>query len=185
MRLHTALACIALSSNATVFAQTPSPKSADASPAGTVVRRATLLVYDIEKSVAFYRDGIGLSVWLENKGKSGGDLPTGDPVGTPSHFVIMKGRDPWLGMVGLLQYGDRKAAPKKDLIGPGDAVLMMETSDLAGIHDRLKKGGYRILKEPRTSEITFGDGSKGLATFLFCMDPDGRVLEINQRDAAR
>lgn len=164
---------------ASTFAQAPAP-AAVATP-GTVLRRATLLVYDIDKSVAFYHDAIGLSVWLENKGKSGGDLPTGDPVGTPSHFVIMKGRDPWLGMVGLLQYGDRKVAPKKDMIGPGDAVLMMETSDLAGIHERLKTGGYRIVHEPRTSEITFGDGSRGLATFLFCMDPDGHVLEINQR----
>ena len=160
-------------------AQTPSP--APTSPPGTVVRRVTLLVHDIDKSIAFYRDAIGFSVWLENKGKSGGDLPTLDPVGTPSHFVIMKGRDPWLGMVGLLQYGEKKTAPKKEMIGPGDAVLMMETSDVAGIHERLKKGGYRIVREPRTSEITFGDGSKGLATFLFCMDPDGHVLEINQR----
>ncbi len=159
-------------------AQTPAPS---AFPQGTVMRRSTLLVHDIDKAVAFYRDAIGLSVWVENKGKSGGDLPTGDPIGTPSHFVIMKGRDPWLGMVGLLQYGDRKTAPKKDTIAPGDVVLMMETSDLAGIHERLKTGGYRILKEPKTSEITFGDGSRGSATFLFCMDPDGHVLEINQR----
>jgi len=172
-----------LTAGGVALAQTPPPSPAPAP--GTVLRRATLLVHDIEKSVAFYRDVIGLSVWLENKGKSGGDLPTGDPIGTPSHFVIMKGRDPWLGMVGLLQYGEKKTAPKKDIIGPGDAVLMMETSDLEGIHERLKKAGYRIVREPRTSEITFGDGSRGLATFLFCMDPDGHVLEINQRSAPK
>jgi len=183
MRLRAALVCAILMSSAWSSAQTGTP--APVSPPGTVLRRATLLVHDIDKSVAFYRDAIGLSVWLENKGKSAGDLPTGDPVGTPSHFVIMKGRDPWLGMVGLLQYGEAKPAPKKDTIGPGDAVLMMETSDLAGIHERLKKNGYRIVKEPRTSEITFGDGTKGLATFLFCMDPDGHVLEINQRSPAK
>lgn len=183
MRLRAA-AMLALAASAN-FASAQSGAPAPASPPGTVLRRATLLVHDIDKAVAFYRDAIGLSVWLENRGKSGGDLPTGDPVGTPSHFVIMKGRDPWLGMVGLLQYGEKKVAPKKDTIGPGDAVLMMETSDLAGIQERLKKGGYRIVGEPRTSEITFGDGTKGQATFLFCMDPDGHVLEINQRGPAR
>lgn len=179
---------VGLAALVVAFAAPPVAVAQGAAPVaepGTVLRRATLLVHDIDKSVAFYRDAIGLSVWLENKGKSGGDLPIGDPVGTPSRFVIMKGRDPWLGMVGLLQYGEKKTAPRKDTIGPGDSVLMMETSDLPGIHERLKKGGYRIVKEPRTTEITFGDGSKGLATFLFCMDPDGHVLEINQRSAAK
>jgi catechol 2,3-dioxygenase-like lactoylglutathione lyase family enzyme len=183
MRLQVALALAVAAVGGSAPAQTPAV--APAQGPGTVVRRTTLLVHDIGKSVAFYRDAIGLSVWVENKGKSGGDLPTGDPVGTPSHFVIMKGRDPWLGMVGLLQYGEKKTAPRKDTIGPGDAVLMMETSDLSGIHERLKMAGYRIVKEPRTTEITFGDGTKGLATFLFCMDPDGHVLEINQRNAAK
>lgn len=179
MRLRIVLVLSLFAANPRAAAQTPAAPALETP--GTVLRRATLLVHDADKAIAFYRDAIGLSVWLENKGKSGGDLPTGDPVGTPSRFVIMKGRDPWLGMVGLLQYGEAKAAPKKNTIGPGDVVLMMETSDLAGIHERLKKNGYRIVKEPRTSEITFGDGSKGLATFLFCMDPDGHVLEINQR----
>jgi catechol 2,3-dioxygenase-like lactoylglutathione lyase family enzyme len=179
MRLRILLALLFLAACAPAMAQTP--EAPPPAPPGTVLRRATLLVHDIDKAIAFYRDAIGLSVWLENRGKSGGDLPTADPMGTPSHFVIMKGRDPWLGMVGLLQYGEAKAGPKKEIIGPGDVVLMMETSDLAGIHERLKKGGYRIVKEPSASEITFGDGSRGLATFLFCMDPDGHVLEINQR----
>jgi catechol 2,3-dioxygenase-like lactoylglutathione lyase family enzyme len=185
MRFRSALTLAVLACCSPALAQSPSPSPAPAAPPGTVLRRATLLVHDIDKAVAFYRDAIGMSVWLENKDKSAGDLPTGDPPGTPSHFVIMKGRDPWLGMIGLLQYGDSKTARRKDTIGPGDVVLMMETSDLSGIHERVKKLGYRVVKEPRTTEMTFGDGTRGSATFLFCMDPDGHVLEINQRSPAK
>lgn len=148
---------------------------------GIALRRATLLVHDIDRSVAFYRDVLGFTVWVNNTGKSGGDLPIVDPVGTPSRFVVMKGRDPWLGMIGLLQYGDKKKAPQKETIGAGDVVLMIETNEIEKIYERLKAGGHRIVREPKSSDITYGDGSKAKATFLFCFDPDGHVLEINER----
>jgi catechol 2,3-dioxygenase-like lactoylglutathione lyase family enzyme len=177
---------IAGPSRAVAPATSPQPTApATSSPVrpndGVVLRRATLLVHDVDASVAFYRDVLGFTVWLRRDGTSGGDLPTGDPIGTQSRFVIMKGRDPWLGMIGLLQYGAAKKAPKKESIGPGDVVLMIETNEIAKIHERLKTGGHPIVREPRSSDITYGDGSKATATFLFCFDPDGHVLELNER----
>lgn len=151
-------------------------------PAGTV-RRTTLIVHDIDASVRFYRDVLGFEVWLENRGKvTAESLPTDAPLGAPSRFVIMKGRHPWIGMVGLLQYGAPRPPPPPARLRPGDAVLMIETTDLAGIHARMLAAGTPIHKPPRTTEVTGAGGARWDATFLFARDPDGHMLEINQRD---
>lgn len=160
------------------------PPARSAEPAA-VVRRTTLIVNDIDASVRFYRDVLGFEVWLENRGKVSADsLPSDAPVGAPSRFVIMKGRHPWIGMVGLLQYGAPRAAPTPSRLQPGDAVLMIETTDLAGIHARMLAAGTPIHRPPRTTEVTGAGGTRWNATFLFARDPDGHMLEINQRDPA-
>jgi pimeloyl-ACP methyl ester carboxylesterase/catechol 2,3-dioxygenase-like lactoylglutathione lyase family enzyme len=148
-----------------------------------VVRRTTLVVHDLDASIRFYRDVLGYAVWLRNDGKvSAESLPSDAAVGAASRFAIMKGRHPWLGMVGLLQYGDaRPVPPPPAKLGPGDAILMLEVQDLEAIHARMKAAGTPILRPPRTTEVTGAGGAKWTATFLFAWDPDGHLLEINQR----
>jgi pimeloyl-ACP methyl ester carboxylesterase/catechol 2,3-dioxygenase-like lactoylglutathione lyase family enzyme len=159
---------------------------AAAAESQVVVRRTTLIVADMDASLRFYRDVLGFEVWLENRGKvTPSSLPVDVPIGGSSRFAIMKGKHPWVGMVGLLEYGGaRQPAPPQTKVGPGDVVLMLEVSDVAGIHERMQKAGTRILKPPETSEVTGAGGAKWTATFLFAYDPDGHLLEINQRHAA-
>ncbi|MFO1426461.1 MAG: VOC family protein [Steroidobacteraceae bacterium] len=89
------------------------------------MRRTTLIVHDIDASIRFYRDVMGFEVWLENRGTvSEGSLPSDAPRGAPSRFAIMKGRHPWVGMIGLLQYGDARPPPAPPTrLRPGDSVL--------------------------------------------------------------
>jgi pimeloyl-ACP methyl ester carboxylesterase/catechol 2,3-dioxygenase-like lactoylglutathione lyase family enzyme len=152
----------------------------------TVVRRTTLIVHDIDASIEFYRDVLGFELWLDLPGTvTDNSLPSTARTGDPSRFVIMKGRDPWIGMVGLLQYGPpRPVPPAPARLVPGDAVLMLETRDLEAIHARMRAAQTPILRELRTSEVTGADGSSWTASFLFAFDPDGHVLEINQRHPA-
>ena len=151
-----------------------------------LVRRTTLIVHDIDASIAFYRDVLGFELWLDNRGQVSADsLPVRAPVGAPSRFAIMKGRHPWVGMVGLLQYGEARPLPEPpQYLEPGDSVLMIETNALADIHARMQEAGTTIHKPPRTSEVTGAGGARWNATFLFAYDPDGHLLEINQRDPA-
>ncbi len=153
-------------------------------PAG-LVRRTTLIVHDIDASIRFYRDVLGFEVWLENRGKVGpSSLPADVPAGSPSRFAIMKGRHPWVGMVGLLQYGEPRPLPiRPQTLHPGDTVLMLETTDLQGAWARMQRTGTPILRPPETSEVTGAGGARWSATFLFAFDPDGHVLEINERGA--
>jgi len=153
-----------------------------ADPAG-LVRRTTLIVHDIDASIRFYRDVLGFEVWLENRGKvSASSLPADVPLGSPSRFAIMKGRHPWVGMIGLLQYGEPRALPgRPEKLHPGDTVLMLETTDLQAAWTRMQRAGTPILKPPETTEVTGAGGARWSATFLFAFDPDGHILEINER----
>lgn len=158
------------------------PRPAEA--VDSVVRRTTLIVHDADASVRFYRDILGFEVWLTNAGKvTPGSLPSDAPPGAPSRFIIMKGKHPWIGMVGLLEYGGPRAAPAAppSRLVPGDAVLMLETDDVQAVYRRMQAAGTPVLRPPRTEEVTGAGGARWDATFLFAWDPDGHLLEINQR----
>jgi pimeloyl-ACP methyl ester carboxylesterase/catechol 2,3-dioxygenase-like lactoylglutathione lyase family enzyme len=156
---------------------------ASADEPAALVRRTTLIVHDIDASIRFYRDVLGFEVWLENRGKVGASsLPADVPPGSPSRFAIMKGRHPWVGMIGLLQYGEPRPPPGRPAtIQAGDTVLMLETTDLRGAWTRMQRAGTPILRPPETSDVTGAGGARWRATFLFAFDPDGHILEINER----
>jgi pimeloyl-ACP methyl ester carboxylesterase/catechol 2,3-dioxygenase-like lactoylglutathione lyase family enzyme len=174
---------LALAGPAAATAAGPDPAVQPAPEPASMVRRTTLIVHDIDASIRFYRDVLGFELWLENRGKvSPSSLPSEAPVGAPSRFAIMKGRHPWIGMVGLLQYGEpRPLPPPPKTLRPRDAVLMIETEDLDGIWARMQRAGTSVYKRPQTSEVTGAGGARWQATFLFAFDPDGHMLEINER----
>jgi catechol 2,3-dioxygenase-like lactoylglutathione lyase family enzyme len=150
----------------------------------SVVRRTTLLVSDVKTSVAFY-EKIGFKVWLNTGGPRDPNSPTSLPLnGKPgqSNFTIMSGRDPWIGMIGLLQY-DKPALTRtrdaKDLYGTGDAVLMLETDDLDGVYKNLQALGAPMLQLPKEATTRSADVIKRVKNMFF-RDPDGWVIEMSQ-----
>ena len=148
---------------------------------GTVMRRTTLLVHDIERSARFY-EILGFARWFigpEGKVREGGLPVQGVKVGDPSRFIIMKGKDAYLGMIGLLQYGKPGKAPKFAL-RRGDPVLMIEISDMDGVARRLAADGFVIHKAPETSHIK-SVSEEWDAKFMFVIDPDGHMLELTER----
>lgn len=177
MRLTPCLAALLL---ATALA--PAAAGARSDDPASTLRRATLIVADAEASIRFYRDVLGMQVYLDTAGTvTPESLPSRAPVGSPSRFVIMQGKHPWLGMIGLLQYGEVTAPRDPNArLEPGDTVLMIETDQLEAIHQRMLAAGTPIHRPPRTSEVGAG-GNRWRATFLFARDPDGHMLEINQR----
>ena len=175
-------AAVAAESGAAALAAAAAAPAAAPDPQA-LVRRTTFIVHDLDAAVKFYRDVLGFEVWLENQGKiTASSLPVNLPLGASSRLTIMKGRHPWVGMVGLLQYGEARKPPKPArFVAPGDAVLMIETLDVMAIYERMRQAGTRILRSPQTSEVTGAGGARWSATFLFAYDPDGHLLEINQR----
>jgi catechol 2,3-dioxygenase-like lactoylglutathione lyase family enzyme len=155
-------------------------------PAEIVVRRTTLLVGDIEASIRFYSTLLGFSVWYDQASErrpGGGGLPLDGAPGK-SRLVILKGKDPWIGMVALLAYTDpalpRRSAPDAAL-RTGDAILMMETSEIEAIAARFEAAGVALERPLSQTEVTGAEGKRWQVKNLFVRDPDGRVIELSER----
>ncbi len=169
----------------TIAARTPRPESAKAPSAasdGTITRRTTLLVYDLGASIQFYQT-LGFEKWYEGPigAVSGKGLPVEDiKTGDPTQLVIMRGKDPYVGMIGLLQYGPKRPPPPMGKMRIGDAILMIETKGLDAIAKQLKARGYHITKPPEISHIK-SVGAEWDAAFMYVFDPDGRMVELTER----
>ena len=155
-----------------------------AGAATSIVRRTTLLVEDIERSIAFYK-AIGFDVWLDRGGErdpeSSGPLPLNGKPGY-SRIAVMSGTDEAVAMVGLLEYDNPPLKATRELtgtIGVTDAVLVIQTEDIKQVHANLKKLGARILEGPRDYNVRSVSTHK-YGAIMFFMDPDGHVIEMSQ-----
>ncbi|MFN2098482.1 VOC family protein [Altererythrobacter sp. MF3-039] len=177
-----ALAPLALAGCAASI-ETPAaaPVAESGASEGTVLRRATLLTHDIEKSIRFY-EIIGFEQWYVGQpGKiSESGLPVeGTKAGDPSRFVIMKGKHPYIGMIGLLQYGEARKAGAPAM-RHGDAIMMVEAEGLDEIFRQLVANGYAVHKEIETVPIQSVTDSWD-ARFAMVYDPDGHLVELTER----
>ena len=154
------------------------------SAATSVVRRTTLLVADMERSMAFYR-AIGFDVWLDRGGERDPESPGSLPLnGKPaySRIAVMSGKDEAIGMVGLLEYAKPRLAATRaatGTIGVTDAVLVIQTDDIKQVHENLKALGARILQPPEDYDVRSVSTHK-YGAIMFFMDPDGHVIEMSQ-----
>lgn len=152
-----------------------------------VLKRTTLIVRDAARSLAFYRDVLGMTVWYDDEiVLSGHGLAAGAP-GDHTRLVIMQAQDPVIGMLGLLQFtAPPLAAPARDRqrLAIGDVVFVMQTDDVDAVHHRLADWGARVHAAPHAFEVRGADGRLVRMTSLSFWDPDGYFFEVNQRLAA-
>ncbi|WFL76333.1 VOC family protein [Altererythrobacter arenosus] len=182
MRALVAMLALGIAACAHVPSPEPAEEAANKASEGTVLRRATLVVHDIEASVAFY-ETLGFTQWYV--GKVGTISEQGLPVegaspGDPNQLIIMKGKHPYIGMIGLLQYGHKRALPEPGTMRAGDAIMMIEAEGLEEIARRIAAKGYRVHKPLEKTHIESVD-SEWDASFLMVFDPDGNMVELTER----
>ena len=149
-----------------------------------IVKRTTLIVSDLETSLRFYRDVLGLTVWYDDIIVLSGTGLAAGKAGDRTRLVIMRAEDPLVGMIGLLHWEDPELAPRpapRERLGVGDVVFVMQTTELDALHRRLVDFGARIFAEPHRFEVRGADGVEVAMTSLSFWDPDGYFYEINQR----
>lgn len=148
-----------------------------------LVKRTTLIVRDLARSVAFYRDVIGLWVWYDDTIELSGVGLAAGKKGDQTHLVIMKSQDPIVGMIGLLEFTTPRLPepPRRERLGIGDVVFVMQGDDVAGVHQRALEFGARIHAAPHTFEVRGADGRQISMTSLSLWDPDDYFIEFNQR----
>lgn len=149
------------------------------------LRRTTLVVRDIDESLALYRDALGMKVIYDNVIRRPEDAASLEEASYESRLVFLRANDTFIGVLGLLEY--RKPAKKPANQGlepftPGSMVLLFNTSELDTVFPKAAQTlGVRVLSKPSVTQYP-GYGGKGVikVNVSTIIDPDGFVLELNQ-----
>jgi len=174
-----AAAVFILASVATcVFAQTPAEPGAVVGVGGF-----SHIVDNVDRSVAFYRDVLGLE--MPNPPRAFDSTPwiidMGNTPGAQSRPAILHIPGSQLG-VELIDYKDiDRKAMHPHFQDPGAASLILTVRDMDAIMIKLKAAYVHVISkggEPAT--LKGPNGRMGHVVFL--QDPDGFFIEISQRD---
>lgn len=158
-------------------------KPADRVP--TDIRRATIIVRDMENSLKLYRDVMGMKVNYDTVvTTSGVALPAGEP-GAKARLVLLNSNDPYIGWIGLMQWTmpalpDPGPYPKR--MGPGGVVIVTNTDDVPGkCAAAAKVLGVTFTSPPRAQQYPGRNGGPPI-NVIGCnfFDPDGILIEMNQ-----
>ncbi len=158
---------------------------ADAERVDIDLRRTTLIVSDIENSLRFYRDALGMKVIYDNWIRTPRSAKTDEEAEISRRLVFVRANDDRIGIVGLLQYTKplapvRQAEPEDFSIG--SAVLLFNTSDVAARFAAASQvPGVEVLNEP--TDVTYpsyGGGDVIRVRVSVLRDPDGFLVELNQ-----
>ena len=148
------------------------------------LRRTTLVVRDIERSLRFYRDALGMRVIYDNLITT----PRGvdpDDAERAMRFVMLRANDDFVGVLGLLQYF-KPVKETVDLTGTafmeGTIAMVFDVDDLAGSFARATAiPGVTVLDEPASISYPSGDGQGSIDVIVSTLqDPDGFTLELSQ-----
>jgi catechol 2,3-dioxygenase-like lactoylglutathione lyase family enzyme len=115
-----------------------------------------IMVTDLERSVRFYTDGLGLVVGSRLPGKPGPGVTVVAPGEASSPFILLRQRDATV-----------TTQPAID-VGNGLSRIMLSVDDAQALAGRLRSAGY----EP---------SSPNARNIFFVTDPDGYRYEVIQR----
>jgi catechol 2,3-dioxygenase-like lactoylglutathione lyase family enzyme len=148
------------------------------------IRRTTLVVRDIDKSLALYRDALGLDIVYDMKLGGGEPGPDGQPTPPKLRLVLLRANDPFVGLLGLMQRLTVTPPPVGELAKPqaGQAIVLINLTDLEERFPKIRAvPGVTVVNEPEREEYPSPDG-KGTIPVIFSAiyDPDGFFIEINR-----
>ena len=149
-------------------------------------RRTTLVVRDLEASLALYRDALGMKVIYDeeiNRPRAGDDREQ------RLRLVFLKASHDHVGVIGLIDYEygypDHPAHTKpvrREGFTPGNAILLFNTSTLDSQWKAVEQSpGIEIISPPKLT-IYPGYGGVGEIRVMVSKfyDPDGFLIELNQ-----
>ena len=141
-----------------------------------------ITVSDMDASLAFYRDGLGLAVELDTVRDAtyqhvGLALPF-----TDIRMVVLVVPGTPAGRIELLEYrGAARRPAGSEPCDPASAHLCLEVRDAAATLERMTGRGYRS-RSPSVVPIDAGANTGGWMVYL--ADPDGYWIELLQRPPA-
>jgi hypothetical protein len=186
------IACVPLV--ATSQTTTPTPATAAdptkiTAPTARVpidIRRTTIIVRDMERSLKLYRDALGMKVNYDaGMNVSSPGFAQGGPP-RPIRLVLLNANDPWIGWIGLIQYTDNPNRPRTRVprvLGPGSHIIVAAVADAQKACDAaVAAPGVRMMSPAKISEYPPRTPGAPNIRVLGCQffDADGAYLELNQ-----
>lgn len=157
---------------------------ADSAAAPTLLR-ASLIVADADRSIAFYAllgFRIETDMGTTPRRVEGNPFPLNAPA-TRSRLVILQSASGAGGRIGLVQFSEpqppRVRTPTR-AVGLGDPVLVFDVADADAVHASLRAAGADINEPPQqfVSARRGGDGQPLRGKVFHVWDPDGYLVEL-------
>lgn len=157
----------------------------EAEKAPVDLRRTTLVVRDMDASLKFYRDALGMRVAYDHVIRSPRDAKDDASAERSLRLVLLRANDDYIGMLGLMEYIKPARTPRPakttTTLDPGDIVLVFNTQGLKEKFEKAKALGVQIDEAPHPTTYPSYDG-KGVINVMFSAfyDPDGNYVELNE-----
>lgn len=156
----------------------PRPELTPPGEAYSEVVTCPQVVRDVDRAVAFYRDALGLNVWLRTElCMPALDTLIGLPPGTKLGLVLLTSSESVTGKVELLHYPELDSRPSGGLPRTGYCMLSFTADDLDHLSHRLAGEGVQIVAAPEIVDF----GPEGSFTAMSVRSPDGLLHEFIQR----
>ena len=139
-----------------------------------------LTVTDLDRSIAFYRDILGLRFLGEIRMEGPETEVLFRRPGCKARVAYLNGSDqPGIPPVELIQFLDAPSIQNQaDLFSTSISELCFYTSDIDAMYDHLTRHQVPCLSRPQSFDFT-ADGFGRSRAFYF-RDPDGIILEMMQ-----
>ena len=140
------------------------------------VRRTTLIVRDMDRSLAFWRDALGLKVVY--------DRMLFEPP-NQTRLVLLRANDEFIGLIGLMERQATKVgAPPVayERASYGNVIFVVNARDQETRLEKVRQvPGVKIQGEPQRIEYPAPDGKGTIPVMVtYLWDPDGYFVELNK-----
>jgi catechol 2,3-dioxygenase-like lactoylglutathione lyase family enzyme len=147
------------------------------------VRRTTLVVRDIEKSLPLYRDGLGLKVVYDQL-IGGGKDKDGKVTPPTIRLVLLRANDQFIGAIGLMQRLNQPMLPPVTEFkrpNAGGMIMVINAKDLEERWPKIKAlPNIKVDTEPYRIEYPGPNNTVIPVLFSSVFDNDGNFIEINK-----
>ena len=148
-------------------------------------KRTTIIVRDMDKSLAFYRDLLGMDVFYEGHiGNPGASDLMGMNI-SGLKMVVMNVDQSETGMIGLMQLLDADPPLAEtdwsSTVKAGETILVISTEHMKDLHERMVAEGYLVVTPPTKMEVP----NRPEIHEMMARDPDGVIVNLTQRGPLR
>lgn len=146
------------------------------------LRRTTLVVRDIDRSLPLYRDALGMTVIYDQL--IGGTDADGKPTAPTVRLVLLRANDDFIGVLGLMQRLNQTETPPPPVFRkaqPGGLILVFNVRDLETRFAQISTApNVRVSEAPMRIEYPAAGGGVIPVLFSAVWDADGNFIELNR-----